>query len=149
MKVDTRIVYYSSNLNKPCIVKAKDIDILILMIYAYAVQQPEHDWYMQTDKDTFVSIRTIYEKFDCITWLLLLQFHAVTSCDRVSYFFNVSRRVVFERASSSITPFNMIVELGSSKITTQSVNYEVTKCIQRYFYRRKEVEGIAETGRRQ
>ena len=35
--------------------KAKGIDILILMIYAYAAQQPEHDWYMQTDKDTFVS----------------------------------------------------------------------------------------------
>ena len=37
--------------------KAKDIDILILIIYAYAVQPPEHDWYMQTGKYTFVSIR--------------------------------------------------------------------------------------------
>ena len=93
------------------------------MIYAYAVQQPEHDWYMQTDKVTFVSIRKIYEKFGSATWLLLPQFHAVTDCDLVSYFFNISKRVLFERASSGITTFNMIVELGSSNITTESVNY--------------------------
>ena len=55
------------------------------------------------------------------------QFHAVTGCDRVSYFFNVSKRLVFERASSGITTFNMIVELGSLNITTESVNYEVKK----------------------
>ena len=54
---------------------------------------------MHTDKDTFVSIRKIYEKFDSTTCLLLLQFHAVTGCDRVNYFFNVSKRVVLKRAS--------------------------------------------------
>ena len=30
------------------------------MIYAYVVQQPEHGWYMQTDKDSFVIIRKVY-----------------------------------------------------------------------------------------
>ena len=54
--------------------------------------------------------------------------------DRVSYFFNVSKRVVFERASSGITTFNMIVELGSSNITTESVNYEVTKFILKVYF---------------
>ena len=113
--------------------KAKGIDILILMIYAYAVQQPKHDWYMQTDKDTFLSsIRKIYENFDSTTWLLLPQFHAVTGCDR--YFFNVSKRVVFERTSSSITTFNMIVESGSSNITTESVNYKVKKFILKDYF---------------
>ena len=77
--------------------KAKGIDILILMIYAYAVQHSEHDWYMQTDKDTFVSIRKIYENFDSTTWLMLPQFHVVTDCDRISYFFNVSKQVVFHQ----------------------------------------------------
>ena len=50
--------------------KAKGIDILLFMIYTYTVQQPDHDWYMQADKDTFVSIRKIYEKFDSNAWLL-------------------------------------------------------------------------------
>ena len=77
------------------------------------------------------------------------QFHATTGCDTVSYFFNVSKRVVFKRASSGVTPFNMIVELGSSNIITKSANNEVTKFIQRYVYRGKKVEGIVRIRLRQ
>ena len=64
--------------------------------------------------------------------MLLQQFHAVTGCDRLSYFFNVSKRVVLEQASSGITNFNMIVEFGSSNIVTESVNYELTKFILKF-----------------
>ena len=78
------------------------------------VQQPEHDWLMEADKDSFVSIRKNYEKSGSITCLLLSQFHTITVCDTFSYFFNVLKRVVFERKSSGIPPSNMIVELGSS-----------------------------------
>ena len=56
------------------------------MIYAYTVQQPKHDWYMQTDKDSLVNVRKIYEKFGSTTCLLWPQFHAITRCDMVSYF---------------------------------------------------------------
>ena len=65
------------------------------MIYAYTGQQPKHDWYMQTDKDSLVNVRKIYEKFGSTTCLLWLQFHAITGCDTVRYFFNVSKRVLF------------------------------------------------------
>ena len=27
------------------------------MIYGYAVQQPEHDWHIQTDKNSLVSVK--------------------------------------------------------------------------------------------
>ena len=57
--------------------------------------------------------------------LLLPQFHAMTGCDPVNYFFNVSKRVLFEQASSGITPFSKIVELGSSNIIKESVNDEM------------------------
>ena len=90
--------------------------------------------HVNRDKDTFVSIRKICEKFDSTTCLLLWQFQAVTGCDRVIYFFNVSKRVLFERISSVITTFNMIVELSSSNITTEPVNYEVTKFILKGFF---------------
>ena len=39
----------------------------------------------------------------------------------------------------------MIAELGSSNITTEPANNEVTKFIQRYVYHGKEVEGIVKT----
>ena len=44
--------------------------------------------------------------------------HTGIGCDRVKYFFNVTNRVAFERASSGITTFNMIVELN---ITTRVI----------------------------
>ena len=65
------------------------------MIYAYTVQQPKDDWYMQTDKDSLVNVRKIYEKFGSITCLLWPQFHAITGGDMVSYFFKVSKRILF------------------------------------------------------
>ena len=56
------------------------------------------------------------------------QYHCrITGCDTVSCYFNVSKRAVFERVSSGIMPFNMIIELGSSNIVTDSVNNEVIK----------------------
>ena len=106
---------------------------------------PEHDWYMQTDKDSFVSIRNIFEKYCSTNCLLLPMFQVIIGYNMVSYFFNVSKRVVFERASSCITSFNMIVELASSKIITGPVSNEVTKLIQRYNYCGKEVERIVQT----
>ena len=50
------------------------------------------------------------------------------------YFFNVSKRVVFEQESSDITTFNMIAELSSSNITKEPVNYEVTKFILKGYF---------------
>ena len=65
------------------------------MIYAYTVQQPKHELYMQTDKDSLINVIKIYEKFDSTTCLLWPQFHAITICDTVSYFFNASKQVLF------------------------------------------------------
>ena len=59
VEVDTGIVCCCSSFNIPYIVKAKDINIYILMIYSYVVQQPEHDWLIEADKDSFVNIRKI------------------------------------------------------------------------------------------
>ena len=39
-ETDTKFLCSCSSFNKPCKMKAQDTDILILMIYAYAVQQP-------------------------------------------------------------------------------------------------------------
>ena len=77
---------------------------------------------MQTDKDSFVSIRKIYEKPGSTTCLLL----PVSRNQFVIW-------LVFEQASLGITSFNMIVELGSLNIITYSVNNEVTKFIKIMF----------------
>ena len=65
------------------------------MIYKYTVQQPKHNWYLQTDKDSLVNVKKNYEKFGSTISLLWPQFHAFTGCDTVSHFFNVSKQYCF------------------------------------------------------
>lgn len=105
-------------------VKAKDTDIMIL-IYSYAVYQPKRNWYMQTDKDSFVNIRKIQKKFDYSIYLLLPESYAIKGCDTVSYFFNILKRALFERTSLSVTPFNMSVGLGASNIIAESTGADL------------------------
>ena len=62
----------------------------------------------KTNKDPFVSIRKIYERRGSTTCLSLPEFQAVTGCYAVSYFFNVPKRLMFERASSGITPIRIL-----------------------------------------
>ena len=50
-EADRKTVYYCSSFKKTCTVKVKDNN-LILMIYVYAVQQPEYHCCMQTDNQT-------------------------------------------------------------------------------------------------
>ena len=59
-EADTRIALHCSESSKPVLVKAKDTDILILMVYAFALTSPPYDWYLQIDNGKIVSIKKIY-----------------------------------------------------------------------------------------
>ena len=47
---------------------------------------------------------------------VLPQIHTVKVCGASSYFFVTSKQIVFEQASSIVTPFNMIIGLGASNL---------------------------------
>ena len=46
-------------LRKSVLVRAKDTDILILMVYAFALPSPLYDWYLQTGNDMIVTVKQI------------------------------------------------------------------------------------------
>ena len=98
------------------------------MIYPNTVQQPKHDWYMQTGKDSLVNDRKIYEKFGRTIYLLWPQFHSITGCDMISYFFNLYKRILFWQASSFILILllDLLILLDLLNIITEAVNNEVT-----------------------
>ena len=48
-EADARIALNCSESSKPVFVKAKDTDILILMVHAFAITSPPYDWYIQID----------------------------------------------------------------------------------------------------
>ena len=89
---------------------------------------------MQTDKNSFISIRKSYEKFGNYICLFLQKFKTIAGCDTASFLFNVSKQVVFEQISLNVSPLNVIVGISASRIIVQYINNEVKKFAQRYMY---------------
>ena len=56
---DTRIALHCSESSQPVWVKVKDTDILILMVYDFALISPPYDWYLQIDNGKIVSVKKI------------------------------------------------------------------------------------------
>ena len=63
-EADTRVVLHTFISEGPVIVKAKDTDILILMIYAYTLKKPEAIWCMQIDHNKYVNVGKITQLLD-------------------------------------------------------------------------------------
>ena len=59
-KADTRIAQHCSESSKIVLVKAKDTDVLILMVYAFALTSPPCDWYLQIENGMIISVKKMY-----------------------------------------------------------------------------------------
>ena len=70
-QADTRMALHCSKSSKPVLVKAKDTDILILMMYAFVLTSPPYDWYLQIDNGKIVSVKKIYKNLGKTTSLCL------------------------------------------------------------------------------
>ena len=57
-EADTCIIYHYTLEDKPTVVIASDTDILILMVNVFACHLPDHDWFLQTEKNQFVNVST-------------------------------------------------------------------------------------------
>ena len=89
-EVDTRIALHCSESSNPVLVKAKDTDILILMVYTFAVTSPPHDWYLQINNGKIVSVEKIYQNFGITTSLcsyfsFILLLAAISSATSLEY----------------------------------------------------------------
>ena len=87
----TRIALHCSESSKPVLVKAKDTDILILMVYAFALTSQSYDWYLQIDNRKIVSIKKHIKILEKQLVLCLPQFLSLTGCDTASHLFWISK----------------------------------------------------------
>ena len=149
-EANTRIALHCSESSNLVLVKAKDTDILILMVYAFALTSPPYDWYLQIDNGKIVSVEKIYQNFGKTTSLCLPQFHSLTGCDTVSHFFGISKTCVFERLLKDASAAHLIEKLGKSASTvSEGLLCQVMIFIQKYVYRGKTNEELVETRMRQ
>ena len=148
-ETNTRAALHCKESTNPVLVKVKDTDtnILILMVYPFALISPPYDWYLQIDYGKIVSVNIIYQNFGKTTSLYLPQFHSLTVCDTVSHFFGISKTSVFQRLLKNTSAAHPTEKLGES--ATVSENYQVMSLIQKYIYREKTNKDLVEKRMRQ
>ncbi len=147
-EADTRVELHAFNSDCSVIVKAKDTDILILMIYAFALRKPEAIWCMQIDHNKFVNVGKIAQLLDESTSLQLPAFHSLTVCDTTSYFYRSSKISVFEKARKNKSLY-LLEQLGNGKTLDEDGDASVTKFIHETIYSGKRDDDLVTTRMRQ
>ena len=122
-EADPRVALHCSESSKPVLVKAKDTDILVLMVYAFALTSPPYDWYLQIDNGKTVSTKKIYQNFGKTTSLCLPQFYSLTGCDTVSHFFGISKTCAFEQLLKDTSAAHLIEKLGELATVSEDLLY--------------------------
>ena len=97
-KADSRLIYHCILDKWPVVVIATDSDILMCMVYAFALLLPDHDWLLQTSHEKLVNISKIYDHFCNDICLIIPLFFVLTGCDTVS-FFSGKQRKLYSRES--------------------------------------------------
>ena len=87
-KANRRMVFHACLHDTPVIMYS---DVLLILIHAYAIKQPTHNWYMKIDHNKFVDIRKIVSHLRLALSLQLPCIHGLTGCDTTSYMYNVGK----------------------------------------------------------
>ena len=139
-EADTRIALHCSESSNPVLVKAKDTDILILMVYAFALTSPPYDWYLQIDNGKIVSVKKIYQNFGKTTSLCLPQFHSLIGGDTITHFFGISKTCVFERLLEDTSATHLIEKLGGSATVSEDLLDQLMSFIQNTYIVKKRMK---------
>ena len=67
------------------VVYSKDTDILVLMVFVYALNKVNETQVMEIESNKFINIRKIGEYLGTDVATKLLQVHAATGCDRTFF----------------------------------------------------------------
>ena len=147
-EADIWVVLHALSSEGPVIVKAKDKDILILMIYAYALKKPEAIWCMQIDHNIFVNVGKIAQFLDQSACLQLPVFHSLTGCDTTSNFYRISKTSVFEKSKKN-TSLYLLEQLGNERTLDEDGEASLTKFIHETIYSGKQGDYLVTTRIRQ
>ena len=80
-EADTRIILHALNSEDEVIVVANDTDVLILLVYAYALHRLSRQWKIKVDTNRYIDIKTIVENYGLDVCLVFPAYHSITGCD--------------------------------------------------------------------
>ena len=77
-EAETKTVLHALREKANVVVVARDTDVLVLMVYAYALKDIKDDWYMKIGKKKFVNVRKSVQHLGKEISLKLPHIHAIT-----------------------------------------------------------------------
>ena len=145
-EADLRIMLHCQMEDAPVIVIAKDTDILVILVYSFALTIPNNNWFLQTDKDQYVNISAIHDHIGNEVSLILPSFFTLTGCDTVSYFFRKSKKCIFDKVlRKPDLAVTLLDGLGKEKFVSTATLVNIMRFIQLFVYGGKDTESLVET----
>ena len=144
-EADTKMILHALRENTNVVVVARDTDVLVLMVYAYALKDIKEDWYMKIGAKKFVNVRKIVQYLGKEVSLKLPHIHAITGCDTTSYLHNVGKMKVLNKCLKSNDVVACLEGLGKNASFAPENFKDIIKFIQTICYSGKPSESLVST----
>ena len=92
-EADTRIVLHALYKDTNAVIVSKDTNVLIPLVYMYALKNITSKWCMKIDNEKFIDVRKIVAYYGKDVILKLPHIHAVAGCDTTSYLHGVGKSI--------------------------------------------------------
>ena len=107
----------------------------MLMVCAFAYLLPNHDWFLQTQKEKLVNISKIPDHIGNAISLVIPSLFVLIGCDTVSFFFRKSKKAIFDRVlKRTELAVKLLNDLGVNTRLSESAENKLKKFVQIFIY---------------
>ena len=146
-EADTRLILHAVKSTQDVVIVAKDTDVLVLMVWAFAFLNIKRKWVFRKDDGQFADVGEICSHFGRDFCLHLPALHALSGCDSISYFYNAGMVKLLKTVIKSPQYLALPGSLGKEKEVSDSNIENVQKFLQKAMYSGKDKESYVETVR--
>ena len=144
-EADTRLILHAVQSTQDVVIVAKDTDVLVLMVWAFAFLDIKRKWVFRKDDGQFADVGEICSHFGREFCLHLPALHALSGCDTTSFFYNVGKVKLLKTVIKSPQYLALVSSLGKEKVVSDSNIENVQKFVQMAMYSGKDKESYVET----
>ena len=144
-EADTRMIFHALQQNTNAVVSSKNMDVLVLMVFAYALNKINEKWVMKTECNKLINIRKIVEYIGTNIAMKVPRIHAVKGCDTNSLIHGAGKIKLLTKCLNGQEKLVLLNATGISCKVSDTAVKDVEKFIQTVCYSGKEEESLTET----
>ena len=144
-EADSRLVSQACEKDTVVVVVAKDTDVLVILVHAYAIVKPSSKWIMKIDHEKYVDVGKVYDFLGENVSMHLPNIHAISGCDTTSFFYGVGKFKLLKKVMKNQDSLDHLSSLGESKeLDLQSIK-DIMVFVQTVMYSGRRDESYVDT----